>query len=90
MKFKDIIITEEEVIQSLKDAGIEFCDGPTLKEQIDSIEKRLHMIDELYAIVTELDEREFAHQSIIYELRDVNWNELCDRGIELLKQLKGE
>ena len=37
MKYKDITTTEEEVLQSLVDAGIEFevTNGPTLGEQME-------------------------------------------------------
>lgn len=96
MKFKDIETTPEEVIQSLKDAGIdilepdniEFNDTPTLKEQMESIEKRFRMIDELQNIISDLNERAFWDKTNIKVLYDLSWNEICDKGIELLEKLK--
>lgn len=96
MKFKDITFTEEEVIQSLKDAGIEvftledaeFNDHPTLKEQIDWIENRLRMLDDLYNIAVELDARETTSNCVVDSLTSLSWDEICDRGIEILQKLK--
>ena len=96
MKFTEITITEEEVIQSLKDVGleilnpddIEFNDTPTLQEQMESIEKRFHMIDELQNIISDLDERAFWDKTNIQVLYEVDWNDLCDKGIEILEKLK--
>ncbi len=96
MKFKDIEFNEEEIIQSLKDAGIEvlspgdagFSDHPTLKEQMDWIENRLRMLDDLYDIAVELDSREFSNNCIIDRLTGLSWDELCDKGIEILAKLK--
>ena len=93
MKFKDIETTPEEVIQSLKDAGIEFvspgeADYDTLKELTDYIENRARMIDDLYNIAVELDAREFSNNCVVDNLQQFGWNELCDRGIELLEKLK--
>ena len=96
MKFKDIEFNEEEIIQSLKDAGIEvlnpgdvgFSDHPTLKEQMDWIENRLRMLDDLYDIAVELDSRESSNNCIIARLTSLSWDELCDKGIEILAKLK--
>ena len=96
MKFKDLEFTEEEIIQSLKDVGIEvfnpgavgFNDHPTLKEQMDWIENRFRMLDDLYNIAVELDSREFFNNCIIDQLTGLGWDELCDKGIEILTKLK--
>ena len=96
MKFKDLEFTEEEIIQSLKDVGIEvfnpgdveFNDHPTLKEQMDFIEARLMMLDDLYDIAVELDSREFSNNCVVDRLIGLSWDELCDKGIEILTKLK--
>ena len=96
MKFKDLEFTEEEIIQSLKDVGIEVLnpgdtsssDHPTLKEQMDWIENRLKMLDDLYNIAVELDSREFSNNCVIDRLTGLSWDELCDKGIEILTNLK--
>lgn len=96
MKFKDLEFSEEEIIQSLKDVGIEVLnpgdvevnDHPTLKEQMDWIENRLRMLDDLYDIVVELDSREFSNNCLIDRLTGLSWDELCDKGIEILTKLK--
>ena len=96
MKLKDLEFTEEEIIQSLKDVGIEVLnpgevsvnDHPTLKEQMDYIEARLMMLDELYDIAVELDSREFSNNCVVDRLIGLSWDELCDKGIEILTKLK--
>ena len=96
MKFKELDFNEEEIIQSLKDVGIEvlnpgdvcFNDHPTLKEQMDWIENRLKILDDLYDIVVELDSREFSNKCRIDRLTGLSWDELCDKGIEILTKLK--
>lgn len=98
MILKDLEFNEEEIIQSLKDAGIEvfssedaeYNDYPTLKEQMDWIETRLRTINTLCSIVTELDAREFSNNCVVPELQPLSWNELCDRGIALLQELKND
>ena len=96
MIFKDLEFNEEEIIQSLKDVGIEvlnpgdveFNDHPTLKEQMDFIEARLMMLDDLYDIAVELDSREFSNNCVVDRLIGLSWDELCDKGIALLQELK--
>jgi hypothetical protein len=96
MKLKDLEFNEEEIIQSLKDVGIEvlnpgdvgFSDHSTLKERMDWIENRLRMLDDLYDIAVELDSREFSNDCIIDRLTGLSWDELCDKGIEILTNLK--
>ena len=96
MKLKDLEFNEEEIIQSLKDVGIEvlnpgdveFNDHPTLKEQMDFIEARLKMLDDLYDIAVELDSREFSNNCVVDRLTGLSWDELCNKGIEILTKLK--
>ena len=93
MKFKDIETTSEEVIQSLKDAGIELlvpgdADYNTLEEISEYIKARASMIDDLYNIAVELDAREFSNNCVVDNLQQFGWNELCNKGIEILEKLK--
>lgn len=96
MKFKDIETTHEEVVQFLKEVGfegfdpedIEVSDRPTLKEQMESIEMRIRMIDDLYDIAVELDARETSNNCVVDRLQQFGWDELCDKGIEILEKLK--
>lgn len=94
MKYKDITITEEEVLQSFVDAGIEFevTNGPTLGEQMEQIEQRIRMIDDLYDdlydIALELDSRETSMTLPVDRLHQLTLSELCDKGIEILEKLK--
>ena len=97
MKFKDIITTEEEVVQSLKEAGLEvftpedaeFDKHPTIKELVDQwCENRLQALDDLYDIAVELDARERTSNCITQRFLPLSWDELCDKGIEALEKLK--
>jgi len=96
MKFKDIETTPEEVIQSLKDAGIEilepgdpgFDEALTLGEQVKTMLEKEVILDKLYNIVVELEARETSNNCIIDNLQQFGWDELCDKGIELFEKLK--
>lgn len=94
MKLKDLTFSEEEIVQSLLDVGfvlnddIEVSNRPTLKEQMDSIENRIRMIDDLFDIATEIDARETSCNCVIEKLQGISWEELCDKGIEILEKLK--
>ena len=91
MKFTEINITEEEVIQSLLDVGFELdTDGRTLGEQMESIVKRIRMIDDLYNIAVELDARETSCNCVIEKLQGLSWEALCNKGIEILEKLKSK
>lgn len=46
------------------------------------------ILDELNLIIMELYARETSNNCIVSELQTKGWVELCDRGIELFKQLK--
>ncbi len=96
MKFKDIEITPEEVIQSLREAGLEvlvpgdpgFDEAPTLEEQIQHRVERDYLLDDLYNIAVELDARETSNNCVVDNLQQFGWNELCDKGIKILEKLK--
>lgn len=69
--------------------------GDTLRnksaEKDKSIEKEMDndkILDELNLIVMELYAREVSNNCVVSELQGKGWIELCDRGIELFKQLK--
>lgn len=96
MQFKELEFNENEIIQSLKDVGIEvftpddaeFNEHPTLRELMDCIQARQNIIDELFMVATELDAREFSSNCVIPELQALSWAELCDKGIALLQKIK--
>jgi hypothetical protein len=96
MKFKDIETTPEEVIQSLKDVGIEilepgdpgFDEALTFGEQIKTMLEKEVILDKLYNIVVELDARETSNNCVVDNLQQFSWDELCDKGIELFEKLK--
>lgn len=46
------------------------------------------ILDELNLIIIELYAREVSNNCVVSELQSKGWIELCDRGIELFKQLK--
>lgn len=99
MKFKELEFNEEEIIQSLKNVGIEVLnpgdaevnDHPPLKEQMDwlkNFENRLKMLNDLYDIALELNSREFFNNYVVDRLTGLSWDELCEKGIEILTKLK--
>ena len=46
------------------------------------------IIDDLYNIVVELDARETSNNCVVDDLQRFGWDELCDKGIEILEKLK--
>ena len=93
MKFKDTETTPEEVMQFLRDAGVEFsvpgdADYDTLKEVQDYLTQRAVLLNDIYNIAVELDAREFSNNCVVDNLQQFSWNELCDKGIEILEKLK--
>ena len=48
------------------------------------------LIEELTKIVDELNARETSNNCVWAELTKYSWDELCDRAIELIKQLGGK
>lgn len=93
MKFKDIKTTPEEVLQSLKDAGIEFvspgeADYDTLKELQEYFTQRAVLLSTIYDIAVELDAREIQNVKVVDNFQQFSWNDLCDKGIQILEKLK--
>ena len=93
MKFKDIKTTPEEVLQFLKDAGIEFvspgeADYDTLKELQEYVTQRAVLLSTIYDIAVELDAREIQNVKVVDDFQQLSWNDLCDKGIQILEKLK--
>ena len=96
MKLKDFSLSEQETIQFLADVGLEVSDlnsedldaNPTIKEQMDWCASRIRMLDDLYNIAVELDARETTSNCVVDSLVPLSWDEVCDKGIEILKKLK--
>ena len=97
MKFNDLEFDEGEVIQALRDAGIEiytpedaeYNNYPTIKELADQwCENRLRALDDLYDVAVELDARERTSNCVVRSLLPLSWDEVCDKGIEALQKLK--
>ena len=93
MKFKDIKTTPEEVLQFLKDAGIEFVSPgeagyDTLKELQEYFTHRAVLLSTIYDIAVELDAREIQNAKVVDEFQQLSWNDLCDKGIQILEKLK--
>ena len=93
MKFKDIKTTPEEVLQFLKDVGIEFvspgeADYDTLKELQEYFTQRAVLLSTLYDIAVELDAREIQNVKVVDDFQQFSWNDLCDKGIQILEKLK--
>lgn len=51
-------------------------------------ENRLRMLDDLYNIAVELDARERTSNCVISSLLSLSWDEVCDKGIEVITELK--
>ena len=51
-------------------------------------ENRLRALDDLYDIAVELDARERTSNCVIRDLLPLSWDEVCDKGIEALIELK--
>lgn len=45
-------------------------------------------IEQLFSILTELDARNQSNNCVVSGLTGVNWDDLCDEGITLLKSIK--
>jgi hypothetical protein len=91
MKFplEGIKINPEEAMQSLADVGIlPDPDGKTLEELAEASIGSLTY--ELLEVAVELDTRETSNNCVIARLQGTSWVDLCNRGIEILKLLKGE
>lgn len=93
MKFKDIKTTPEEVLQFLKNAGIEFvspgeAEYDTLKELQEYFTQRSVLLSTIYDIAVELDAREVQNVTVVDDFQQLSWNDLCDKGIQILEKLK--
>ena len=64
------------------------ADYNTLAEITEYIKARALLIDDLYNIAVELDAMEFSNNCVVDNLQQFGWNELCDKGIEILEKLK--
>lgn len=67
--------------------------GSLLKEKLQDkpVEKVMEndkILDEINLIIMELYARETSNNCVVSELQGKGWDELCDKGIELFKQLK--
>lgn len=51
-------------------------------------ENRLRALDDLYNIAVELDARETSYNCVVGSLIPLSWDEVCDKGIEILQKLK--
>ena len=93
MRFKDIKTTPEEVLQFLKNAGIEFvssgeADYDALKELQEHFTQRAVLLSTIYDIAVELDTREIQNVKVVDAFQQLSWNDLCDKGIQILEKLK--
>lgn len=93
MKFKDIKTTPEEVLQFLKNAGIEFvspgeAEYDSLKELQEYFTQRAVLLSTIYDIAVELDAREIQNIKVVDDFQQFSWNDLCDKGIQILEKLK--
>lgn len=66
--------------------NVEFSDKYD-KPEVMGLEER-KIIEQLFCVITELDARDCGSNSVISEYHNTSWNNLCDIGIELFKQLK--
>lgn len=46
------------------------------------------LVADLFRVADELYAREYTHNTVYKEFHDVSWEELCDKGIELLEEIK--
>lgn len=89
MKYKEIEFTQEEVLQSLVDAGIELTPSDTtLGEQMQQLLQKENEYYTLYKIVDELYARETSNNSVHRDLHGTSWVDLIDMAIALLRKIK--
>ena len=55
---------------------------------IEKVMENDKILDELNLIIMELYARETSNNCVVSELHNQNWDTLCDKGVELFKQLK--
>ena len=91
MKYEKLDFNEEEIIKSLKDAGLEiltpddpeFDKYPTLQEQMNALRNKMKMTSNLHDILTEINTCLTSSNTDAAKL-----NELCNKGIAILEALK--
>lgn len=89
MNYKKIKTTEEEVIQSMVDAGIELTPSDTtLGEQLQKLLQKDDEYYTLYMLVDEIYAREETNNSIYQDLHGTSWVDLIDMAITLLKKIR--
>ena len=89
MKYKEIETTEEEVIQSMVEVGIELVPGDTtLGEQLQKLLQKEDEYYTLYMLIDELYAREKSNNSVHQDLHGTSWVDLIDMAITLLKKIK--
>lgn len=89
MKYKEIETTQEEVLQSLVDAGIELTpSNTTLGKQLQKLLQKDDEYYTLYMLVDELCAREKSNNSVYRDLHGISWVDLIDMAIALLQKVK--
>ena len=89
MKYKEIETTQEEVLQSLVDAGIELTPSNiTLGEQLQKLLQKEDEYYTLYMLVDELYARKKSNNSVHQDLHGTSWVDLIDMAITLLQKIK--
>ena len=89
MNYKKIKTTEEEVIQSMVEAGIELTPSDTtLGEQLQKLLQKEDEYYTLYMLVDEIYAREETNNSIHQDLHGTSWVDLIDMAITLLKKIR--
>lgn len=89
MNYKEIETIQEEVLQSLVDAGIELTpSNTTLGEQLQKLLQKEDEYYTLYMIVDELYAREKSSNSVHQDLHGTSWVDLIDMAITILRNIK--
>ena len=89
MKYKEIKTTEEEVIQSIVDAGIELTPSDTtIGEQLQKLLQKEDKYYTLYMLVDELYAREKSNNSVHQDLHGTSWVDVVDMAITILKEIR--
>lgn len=89
MNNKEIETSQEEVLQSLVDAGIELApSNTTLGEQLQNLLQKEDEYYTLYMLVDEIYAREKSNNTIYEDLHRTSWVDLIDMAITLLQKIK--
>ena len=93
---KEIIVCSSDIMCNCPDCGHHIVlhnenkinnkslDGKNMGASL----RESEIIEKLLRVATELDARERSSNSVMLEYHGTGWEELCDIGIDLLKQLK--